>query len=160
VLEQGTTAAVWVSRWVSTPLITRGSPDCDDTRWAAGACSTMVVIAVLSLDRKGGTHRRVSGQDSDGYLLAQAPMRSRTPTGECSEPRSGPNRQIPLKTRSQSVAESGTTAAGLAYILTVSRQRLYEYSTTATAMTLGRSRSMARLPRRRVAGEVLGRAAT
>jgi hypothetical protein len=67
-----TAAAVWVSQWVSTPPVTSTAGV-----WTVVLADVIVGRAVPSLDRKGGTHRRPSGQDSDGCLLAQAPMRSR-----------------------------------------------------------------------------------
>ena len=65
------TAAVWVSAWVSTPPATSTG-----SGWTVVLVGVIVVLPSSRSHRWGGTHRRASGQDSDGCLLAQAPMRS------------------------------------------------------------------------------------
>lgn len=107
------TAAVWMSWWVSTPAATSTWSVWLRSVFVPVSLHAMVVIAVLSLDLAGRhAPAEVSGQDSDGCLLAQAPMRSRPSSGECKRAPQRIDRQILLKTLSQSDAESGRPLRG------------------------------------------------
>ena len=77
-------------------LLNSGRMVCDDGH----------VVLSLLLNGLGSTRQQTVGQDSDGRLFAQAPMRSRSTDSGCKWGLRTAGRRIPLKTRSQSGEES------------------------------------------------------
>ena len=69
-------------------------------------CDDGHVVLSLLLNGWGSTRQQTVGQDSDGRLFAQAPMRSRSTESGCKWGLRTAGRRIALKTRSQSVEES------------------------------------------------------
>ena len=69
-------------------------------------CDDGHVVLSLLLNGRGSTRQQTVGQDSDGRLFAQAPMKSRSTESGCKWGLRTAGRRIALKTRSQSVKES------------------------------------------------------
>src|SRR5918993_1665488 len=88
-----TSAAVWVSLWVSIPPNTQ--PSC-----CVGIEDAMLAMSALLIrngQRVGSRPTKSDGQDSDG-LLEQASLKSQPSDQAPASPNAQANRQIPKKT--------------------------------------------------------------